>query len=165
MIALIVWTVLYPTCLPLITCSLISAFMWRDFAGILLGLFNKFKIDRFLSVLLDSLVDYRWEANFDSLNSHGHLLFPSYFSQTYVRLLQFVWWILPACIDLHIRDSSFQEFCSSCCSQGSIFLLAKFTRNWKFNIIFIRFVLINLFMHSIQVDIFIFVPFVWTFLF
>ncbi|KAM5557014.1 uncharacterized protein ABKV19_024415 [Rosa sericea] len=30
----------------------------RDFAGILLGLFNKFKIDRFLSVLLDSLVDY-----------------------------------------------------------------------------------------------------------
>lgn len=65
MIAVIVWTVLYPTCLPLITCSLISSFMWRDFAGILLGLFNKFKIDRFLSVLLDSLVDYRWEANFD----------------------------------------------------------------------------------------------------
>nr|XP_011470044.1 PREDICTED: uncharacterized protein At3g06530 isoform X2 [Fragaria vesca subsp. vesca] len=30
----------------------------RDFADILLGLFNKFKIDRFLSVLLDSLVDY-----------------------------------------------------------------------------------------------------------
>ncbi|XP_050386752.1 uncharacterized protein At3g06530 isoform X2 [Argentina anserina] len=30
----------------------------RDFAGILSGLFNKFKIDRFLSVILDSLVEY-----------------------------------------------------------------------------------------------------------
>lgn len=42
--------------------------MWRDLAGILLELSREFNIDKFLSILMDSLVEYRWDWDFSCVS-------------------------------------------------------------------------------------------------